>query len=102
MTQIIPYILFHSTYNKLQSTFLKKVVVDHLNLLHGESEAMVREERHKDLHNMYLLLCGVKEGLSSLGKVFRELIKQNGIKVLESFKENQVCINPLLFNYDLQ
>jgi len=92
MIQIIVYILFHSTYNKLLSRFRQIVVVDHLNFLHGQSEAMIREERLNDMHNIYLLLCDVKDGFGSLGDVFRELIKKQGIKILESLKKNQVFI----------
>jgi len=92
MKQIIVYILFHSTNLKLQSLFRQIVVVDHFNFLHGESEAMIREERINDMHNIYLLLCDVKDGFGSLGDVFRELIKQQGIKILKSLKKNQVCI----------
>jgi len=68
------------------------VVADHLYFLHGESEAMIKEERLNDMHNIYLLLRGVKDGFGSLGDVFRELIKQQGMKILESLKKNQVCI----------
>jgi len=92
MTQIIVYILFHSTYKKLQSKFCQIVVVDHLSFLHGESEAMIREERLNDMHNIYLLLCNVKDGFGSLGEVFKKLILKKGNKILESLKKNQVCI----------
>lgn len=92
MTQIIVYILFHSTYNKLQSKFCQIVVVDNLSFLHGESEAMIREERLNDIRNIYLLLCNVKDGFGSLGDVFKELILKQGNKVLESLNKNQVCI----------
>jgi len=89
-------ILFHSTYDKLQSRFRKIVITDHLDFLHGESEALLKEERHNDMHNLYLLLREVKDGFASLPDTFRETIKQQGIKVLKSLKKNQVCIK-LLF-----
>ncbi|XP_016662010.1 cullin-2-like [Acyrthosiphon pisum] len=85
--------LHESTYNKLQSMFREIVVVDHLSFLHGESEAMIREERLNDMHNIYLLLRNVKDGFGSLGDVFRELIKKQGMTVLESLKKNQIYVH---------
>ncbi|CAI6354868.1 unnamed protein product [Macrosiphum euphorbiae] len=85
--------LHESTYNKLQSKFCQIVVVDNLSFLHGESEAMIREERLNDIRNIYLLLCNVKDGFGSLGDVFKELILKQGNKVLESLNKNQIYVH---------
>jgi len=68
------------------------MITEHLDFLYGESEAMLKEKRYKDLHDMYLLLREAKNGFASLPDTFKEIIKQQGMKVLESLKENQVCI----------
>lgn len=67
------------------------MITEHLDFLYGESEAMLKEKRYKDLHD-YLLLREAKNGFASLPDTFKEIIKQQGMKVLESLKENQVCI----------
>lgn len=66
------------------------MVGDHLEFLLGECEAMIKEERQDDMHNIYLLLCEVKDGMNTLVAIFREHIKQHGIKVIESLKPEQV------------
>lgn len=66
------------------------MVGDHLNFLYGESEAMIKEERREDMHNIYLLLREVKDGMTSLVDIFREHIKQHGIRVIESLRQEQV------------
>jgi len=68
------------------------MVADHLDFLHGESEAMIKEERRNDMHNIYLLLREIKDGMTSLVDIFREHIKQHGIRVIESLKQEQVCL----------
>jgi cullin 2 len=81
---------FFSTYNKLRERCRQHMVGDHLKILHGECEAMIKEERRDDMHNIYLLLREVKDGMNSLVDIFREHIKQHGIKVIESLKQEQV------------
>lgn len=82
--------LFHSTYNKVRERCRKHMVGDHLSFLHGECEAMIKEERRDDMHNIYLLLREVKDGMNSFVDIFREHIKQHGIRVIESLKQEQV------------
>lgn len=72
------------------------MVGDHLNFLYGESEAMIKEERRDDMHNIYLLLREVKDGMTSLVDIFREHIKQHGIRVIESLRQEQVYIYYLI------
>lgn len=66
------------------------MVGDHLDFLHGESESMIKEERRNDMHNIYLLLREIKDGMTSLVDIFREHIKQHGIRVIESLRQEQV------------
>lgn len=82
--------LFYSTYNKVRERCRQHMVGDHLEFLHGECEAMIKEERRNDMHNIYLLLREVKDGMNSLVDIFREHIKQHGIRVIESLKSEQV------------
>lgn len=100
---IIVYILF-STYVKLRGRCRQHMVGDHLDFLHGESETMIKEERRKDMHNIYLLLREIKDGMTSLVGIFREHIKQHGIRVIESLRHEQVYIYYLIiiFKYELQ
>lgn len=91
---IITYIkFFFSTYNKLRERCRQHMVGDHLKILHSECEAMIKEERRDDMHNIYLLLREVKDGMNSLVDIFREHIKQHGIKVIESLKQEQVIFH---------
>lgn len=87
----IVFILF-STYVKLRGRCRQHMVGDHLDFLHGESEAMIKEERRNDMHNIYLLLREIKDGMTSLVDIFREHIKQHGIRVIESLRPEQVYI----------
>lgn len=82
--------LFYSTYNKVRERCRQHMVGDHLAFLHGECEAMIKEERRNDMHNLYLLLREVKDGMNALVSIFREHIKQHGIKVIQSLKQEQV------------
>lgn len=66
------------------------MIGDHLDVLLGECEAMIKEERREDMHNMYLLLRGIKDGMDEFVNVFRELIKQHGLQVIGSVKQEQV------------
>lgn len=82
----------YSTYKKVRERCRQHMVGDHLDILHGECEAMVKEERQDDMHNIYLLLHEVKDGMNKLVDIFREHIKQHGIRVIESLKQEQVCL----------
>lgn len=87
---ILQYYNFFSTYNKVRERCRQHMVGDHLEFLHGECEIMIKEERRDDMHNIYLLLREVKDGMNSLVDIFREHIKQHGIRVIESLKQEQV------------
>lgn len=81
---------FFSTYNKLRERCRQHMVSDILNILHGECESMIKEERQDDMHNIYLLLREVKDGINPLVNIFREHVTQHGIRVIESLKQEQV------------
>ncbi|CAH1713143.1 cullin-2 isoform X2 [Aphis gossypii] len=85
--------LHDSTFTKLRGRCRQHMVADHLDFLHGESEAMIKEERRNDMHNIYLLLREIKDGMTSLVDIFREHIKQHGIRVIESLKQEQIYIH---------
>jgi len=68
------------------------MVIDCLSFLRGEFEAIIKEERLDDMHNMYLILRKIKDESMVLAKIFREYVQQHGIKVLKSLKKYQVCI----------
>lgn len=82
--------LFCSTFKKIRKRFHQHIVSDHLDILHGEFEAMLREERKNDMRNIYLLLREVKDGLNTLVATFSDHVKQYGIRVVESLKPEQV------------
>lgn len=85
--------LHESTYVKLRGRCRQHMVGDHLDFLHGESEAMIKEERRNDMHNIYLLLREIKDGMTSLVDIFREHIKQHGIRVIESLRQEQIYVH---------
>ncbi|VVC31679.1 Cullin, N-terminal,Cullin, conserved site,Cullin repeat-like-containing domain,Cullin homology,Cullin [Cinara cedri] len=82
-----------STYDKLRERCRKHMVGDHLDVLHGESEAMIKEERREDMLHIYLLLRDIKNGMTTLVDIFREHIKQHGIRVIESLKQEQIYLH---------
>ncbi|KAL4149405.1 hypothetical protein QTP88_003363 [Uroleucon formosanum] len=85
--------LHESTYAKLRGRCRQHMVGDHLDFLHGECEAMIKEERRNDMHNIYLLLREIKDGMTSLVGIFREHIKQHGIRVIESLRHEQIYVH---------
>jgi cullin 2 len=66
------------------------MVADHLAFLHGECTTMVREERRKDLSNMYPLLRSVKDGIGILITELREHIKAQGLETVRGLKGENV------------
>lgn len=66
------------------------MIGEHLEVLHGECEAMIKEERRDDMHNIYLLLRDTRDGMTTLVDIFREHIKQHGIRIIGSLKQEQV------------
>ncbi|XP_060845005.1 cullin-2-like [Rhopalosiphum padi] len=85
---------FHdSTYNKLQLRCRQHMVIDCLSFLRGEFEAIIKEERLDDMHNMYLILRKIKDESMVLAKIFREYVQQHGIKVLKSLKKYQIHVH---------
>ncbi|XP_050536894.1 cullin-2 [Daktulosphaira vitifoliae] len=85
--------LHDSTYGKVRERCRQHMVGDHLAFLHGECESMVKEEHREDMHNIYLLLREVKDGMIKLVDIFREHIKQHGIKVIELLKPEQIYVH---------
>jgi len=68
------------------------MVIDHLNFLRGWFDTIIKEERRNDIHNIYLLLCEVKDEVTLLSNIFREHIQLTGIKAIESLEQKKVCI----------
>lgn len=58
--------------------------------LHGECTTMVREERRKDLSNMYPLLRSVKDGIGILITELLEHIKAQGLETVRGLKGDNV------------
>lgn len=53
---------------------------------------MVSQEKRTDLHNMYVLLKPIPEGLKSLIQAFLDHIKNEGIETISTLKgENVSC-----------
>lgn len=57
------------------------MVAEHLHFLYSECNAMVQEERRKDLANMYPLLKSVSNGVSVLVETVLDHIRNQGLKV---------------------
>lgn len=68
------------------------MVLDNLCFLKEESEAIIKEERTEDIHNMYLLFREVKDELILLANIFKKHVHERGIEVIKFFKKYQVCI----------
>lgn len=74
------------------------MVLDNLCFLKEEFEAIIKEERTEDMHNMYLLCREMKDELILLANIFKKHVLERGIEVIKSLKKYQVCI---LNNYFL-
>ncbi|PNF25320.1 Cullin-2 [Cryptotermes secundus] len=84
--------LHSSSFDKVKARCEQHMVADHLAFLHGECKAMVREERCKDLSNMYPLLRSVKDGIGVLIVELLEHIKAQGLETVRGLKGDNVHI----------
>lgn len=76
----------------MQLSFCQHMVLNNLCFLKEESEAIIKEERMEDMHNMYLLFRDVKDELILLANIFKKHVQERGIEVIKSSKNYQVCI----------
>lgn len=72
-----------SSYNAVRAKCEQEMVAGHLEFLHSECEAMVREERRTDLANMYPLLHAVQNGLGVLVQHILSHITQKGLEAVQ-------------------
>ncbi|XP_054268118.1 cullin-2-like isoform X1 [Macrosteles quadrilineatus] len=82
--------LHYSSYSKVRSRCELHMVADHLSFLHGECEAMVQQERCKDLANMYPLLRSVPSGVQVLIAHVMNHIKQQGLEAVTGLRGDNV------------
>lgn len=66
------------------------MVADHLAFLHGECEAMVAQERRKDLVNMYQLLRAVSGGMQVLVSHVMNHVKHQGLEAVTGLRGENV------------
>ncbi|XP_073990982.1 cullin 2 [Rhodnius prolixus] len=77
------HFLHYSSYNAVRAKCEQEMVAGHLEFLHSECEAMVREERRTDLANMYPLLHAVQNGLGVLVQHILSHITQKGLEAVQ-------------------
>ncbi|XP_061185924.1 cullin-2-like [Saccostrea echinata] len=82
--------LHPSSYNKITHECQQRMVADHLQFLHGECKDMVKQERRKDLSNMYKLLKPIHGGLGVLVQEVEGHIKQTGMEAVKNLKGENV------------
>nr|XP_022308592.1 cullin-2-like [Crassostrea virginica] len=82
--------LHPSSYNKITHECQQRMVADHLQFLHGECKDMVKQERRRDLSNMYKLLKPIHGGLGVLIQEVEGHIKQTGLEAVKSLKGDNV------------
>lgn len=82
--------LHPSSYNKITHECQQRMVADHLQFLHGECKDMVKQERRRDLSNMYKLLKPIHGGLGVLIQEVEGHIKQTGMEAVKSLKGDNV------------
>lgn len=82
--------LHPSSYNKVTHECQQRMVADHLQFLHGECREMVKNEKRKDLSNMYSLLKPIHGGLSELVKEVEEHIKSTSLEAVSNLKGENV------------
>lgn len=68
------------------------MVAAHVAWLHSELEAMVENERKRDLSLIYPLLRPLPQGLSSLIQKLTEHITQEGLQAIGSLQGDNVNI----------
>lgn len=91
------YILFfrlsfvvNSTIPKLRQECELRMITDHLDFLHSDCKEMVSQEKRVDLHNMYVLLKPIPDGLKTLIQAFLDHIKNEGIETISTLKGDTV------------
>lgn len=72
-----------SSYSRVLAACEQKMVGEYLSFLHSECKTMVREERRRDLQNMYKLLKSVDRGLDKLVADLQEQITKVGLEAIE-------------------
>lgn len=78
--------LHASSYAKLSSECHKRLVSDHLSVLHGECKHMVEGDKRQDLTNMYGLLKPLPSGLNVLADTLEAHIRKEGLESVGSLK----------------
>lgn len=69
------------------------MITDHLDFLHSDCKEMVSQEKRVDLHNMYVLLKPIPDGLKTLIQAFLDHIKNEGIETISTLKGETVRTN---------
>lgn len=69
------------------------MITDHLDFLHSDCKEMVSQEKRVDLHNMYVLLKPIPDGLKTLIQAFLDHIKNEGIETISTLKGETVISN---------
>lgn len=79
-----------STIPKLRQECELRMITDHLDFLHSDCKEMVSQEKRVDLHNMYVLLKPIPDGLKTLIQAFLDHIKNEGIETISTLKGDMV------------
>lgn len=87
------YLKFFSTIPKLRQECELRMITDHLDFLHSDCKEMVSQEKRVDLHNMYVLLKPIPDGLKTLIQAFLDHIKNEGIETISTLKGDTVSIH---------
>lgn len=65
----------------------RRLVADHLTIIHSECQAVVEGDRRKDMSNMYALLKPLPKGLSVLADIFEKHVRKVGLESIENLKQ---------------
>lgn len=84
----------HSSIPKLRQECELRMITDHLDFLHSDCQEMVSQEKSDDLHNMYILLKPIPDGLKTLVQAFLDHIKNEGIETISTLKGDTVRDTP--------
>lgn len=83
--------LHYTSLLKVRQRCEQHMVAEHLSFLYSECSAMVRDERRKDLANMYPLLKSVSNGVSVLVETVLEHIRQQGLQAVSELRGDAVA-----------
>ncbi|XP_076439449.1 cullin-2-like [Babylonia areolata] len=86
--------LHPSSVQKVNCECQQRMVADHLQFLHGETPEMVRNEKQKDLSNMYKLMQPLHMGFLPLVDQVQEHIRITGLNAVRNLKQDNL---PSLF-----